>query len=121
MVEITVPANIAIPMYSTLGVTIKNKQTTRPTRVSVSHTFTRFAKSSRFVQKGEAVKGVLTWFSKNAATVPAKSQRAADSYPAGIRRIWSTYAMAMAAGINSNRARARFAQKPTLKIRLASL
>jgi len=55
---------MAIPMYSSLGVTIENRHTTSPIRVSVSHAATRFARSRRLREKQETSNGILTWFSK---------------------------------------------------------
>src|SRR5207302_4776803 len=46
-VETIVPASMAVPTYSILGVKMQNRQTTRPTRASVSLAATRFSRSSR--------------------------------------------------------------------------
>src|SRR6266516_6610363 len=75
MVETIVPASMAAPMYSILGVKRQNRQTTRPTRVSVSNAATRFCRSSRLRQNEEIPNGVLTWFNRNAATAPANNHR----------------------------------------------
>src|SRR5215471_15505900 len=79
MVETIVPARMAAPANSILGSITRNRKATNPTRVNVSPTVTTFCRSNRFVQKHDTKNGDLIWFSKNAATVPAKSQRVALS------------------------------------------
>ena len=87
MVETIVPVRMAAPMYSTLGVKRQNRQTTRPTRVSVSHAATRFCRSSRLRQNEETPNGVLIWFNRNAAMVPANNHRVGASNPVGILKM----------------------------------
>src|SRR5258707_360238 len=54
MVETIVPARMAAPTYSILGVKTKKRKTTNPTPVRVLHTITTFCKSKRFQPKHDA-------------------------------------------------------------------